>query len=183
MKASQIRQVGSRPVYDISVADVEHYILENGVVTHNTGQQYSSNIQLIIGRQQVKDGKDLQGYDFVINIEKSRFVREKEKFTFQATFKEGINPYSGLLDIATELGFVERPTKQKYKVRLVDDNGEVEILDKEWSRKQTDCAEFWGPLLKSQTFRQAVRDRYQIRPVDPAKQTESFDEVENELDG
>lgn len=165
------------------VYDTQEFISKT-VISGGTGQQYSSNIQFIVGRQQVKDSaKKLEGYDFVINIEKSRYVREKEKFVFQATFKDGINPYSGLLDVACDLGFVLRPTKQKYQVNLIDDSGESKTLEREWGRKETDCAAFWGPLLKSENFRQAIRDRYQIRPIDPAKQTESFDEVENELDG
>jgi hypothetical protein len=42
MKIQSIRPVGPMPVYDLSidseVYDEQHYVLKNGVVTHNTGK-------------------------------------------------------------------------------------------------------------------------------------------------
>ena len=38
MKIKTIKAIGKQPVYDLSVENVEHYVLENGVVTHNTGK-------------------------------------------------------------------------------------------------------------------------------------------------
>lgn len=41
MKVRSIKSVGRKPVYDISIEtddyDKQQYVLENGVVTHNTG--------------------------------------------------------------------------------------------------------------------------------------------------
>jgi hypothetical protein len=83
MKIKSIERIGKNPVYDISVKDVNHYVLENGVVTHNTGLIYSANQAFIIGKAQEKDGTDLAGWNFTLNVEKSRYVREKSKLTFQ----------------------------------------------------------------------------------------------------
>lgn len=42
MKIKSIKSVGRKPVYDLSVKDdnydKQQYVLENGVVTHNTGK-------------------------------------------------------------------------------------------------------------------------------------------------
>jgi hypothetical protein len=42
MKVQSIKNIGPRPVYDLSidteVYDDQHYVLKNGVVTHNTGK-------------------------------------------------------------------------------------------------------------------------------------------------
>ena len=54
MKITKIEKVGKHKVYDITVADNHQYILENGVVTHNTGIYYSASNIFIIGRQQDK---------------------------------------------------------------------------------------------------------------------------------
>ncbi|PWL20053.1 MAG: recombinase RecA, partial [Synechococcus sp. XM-24] len=43
------------------------------VVSGGTGIYYSADNIYIIGRQQEKDGKDVVGYNFIINVEKSRF--------------------------------------------------------------------------------------------------------------
>ena len=71
MKIKSIERVGKTPVYDISVKDAEQYVLKNGVVTHNTGPMYSSNNVFIIGKRQIKEGKDIIGWQFMLNVEKS----------------------------------------------------------------------------------------------------------------
>jgi hypothetical protein len=109
MKISSIKPIGRHRVYDISVADVEHYVLKNGVVTHNTGLIYSANQAFIIGKSQEKDGTELAGWNFTLNVEKSRFVREKSKLTFRVLYESGIQKYSGLLDMALEAGLVQKP--------------------------------------------------------------------------
>ena len=43
------------------------------VVSGGTGIMYSSDNVWIIGRRQQKKGTELEGYDFIINVEKSRF--------------------------------------------------------------------------------------------------------------
>jgi len=69
------------------------------IVSGGTGITYSSDTVIIIGRQQEKDGKDLLGYNFILNIEKSRYVKEQSKLPLEVTFQGGINTYSGMLDI------------------------------------------------------------------------------------
>ena len=48
MKIASVAPVGKKKVYDLSVEDVEHYVLENGIVTHNTGVYYSADNIFII---------------------------------------------------------------------------------------------------------------------------------------
>ena len=38
-----IKRIGSGEVFDITVDKYENYILENGVVTHNSGLQYAAS--------------------------------------------------------------------------------------------------------------------------------------------
>ena len=111
MKIKSITPVGRQNVYDISVDDVEHYILYNGVASHNTGSYYSSDNIWIVGRQQEKDGQEVVGYNFVINIEKSRHCREKSKIPITVTFDGGIDRWSGLFDIALESGIIKEAKK------------------------------------------------------------------------
>lgn len=129
------------------------------VMSGGTGGMYSANQVFIITKAQEKDGKDLIGYNFTINIEKSRFVREKSKFPFNVTFEGGINKWSGLLDIALEAGIVVKPNMGWYsKVDL--ETGEIE--EKKYRAKETNSRDFWEPILKSKTFNEYVKDRYQV---------------------
>jgi len=172
--------MGKRDVYDISVKDAEHYVLENGVVTHNTGGMYSSSNVFMLGRAQDKDGTELQGYKFTINIEKSRQVREKSKFPLLVSFEKGISKYSGLLDLAIELDFVVKPKMGWYSRVLVDEKtGEI-AEDKNWRAKDTQCEEFWGPLLNSAAFEKACNDRYQLGNTNSEEDTVDLGELNDE---
>lgn len=159
MKITKIEKVGIRPVYDISVADAEHYVLKNGVVTHNTGGVYSSNTIWIITKSQEKDGGDLIGFTFTINIEKSRTVIEKSKIPLTVTFEGGINKYSGLLELAMQSGHVVKPSNGWYQ--LVDkETGE--LIGGKVRHVDTQSEEFLGVVLKSKSFEKFVKDTYQL---------------------
>ena len=129
------------------------------IMSGGTGGMYSANQVLVIGKSQEKDGTELSGFNFTINIEKSRFVREKSKFTFTVTFEGGINKWSGLMDIALDLGFCAKP-KQGWYAKVDLDSGEIE--EKNYRLKDTNNKEFWGPILASKAFNDAVHNKYGV---------------------
>lgn len=124
-----------------------------------TGNVYSSDTIFIVTRQQEKDGTDIAGYNFVITIDKSRFVREKSKIPINVMFEGGISKYSGLMDMALEAGVVQKPNQGWYS-RMDFATGALE--DKKWRMKDTNCKEFWDPILKSRTFQDWVKNNYQV---------------------
>jgi hypothetical protein len=159
MKVTEIKSVGKQKVYDVSVTDAEHYFLSNGVASHNTGGMYSANQVFIIGKAQEKEGTELLGYNFTINIEKSRFVREKSKFPFTVLFDGGIQKYSGLLDIALEGNFVVKPSNGWYS-KVDSETGEVE--DKKYRIADTQTPDFMEPLISDPKFKEYVTQKYSI---------------------
>ena len=128
------------------------------IISGGNGLIYSANQAFIIGKSQEKDGTDLVGWNFTLNVEKSRYVREKAKMTFQVRYETGIQKYSGLLDIALSCSRVVKPNQGWYS--RVDDNGEVET--KKWRAKDTECADFWNMLLQSESFNEAVSAMYKL---------------------
>ena len=69
---------------DIPMIVVNHTYKEIGmfpkdIVGGGTGSYYSADNIFIIGRQQEKEGTEVIGYNFIINVEKSRYVKEKSK--------------------------------------------------------------------------------------------------------
>ena len=69
---------------NIPMLAVNHTYKEIGlfpkdVVGGGTGIYYSADNIWILGRQQDKVGTEIKGYHFVINVEKSRYVKEKSK--------------------------------------------------------------------------------------------------------
>jgi RecA/RadA recombinase len=148
---------------DISMVVVNHTYKEIGmfpkdIVGGGTGSYYSADNIFILGRQQEKTGTEVTGYNFIINVEKSRYTREKSKIPISVSFDGGIQKYSGLVDIAIEGGFVSKPSPGWYsKIDLATG----EIGDKvRFDATQTD--EFMLPLLKSEKFKEYVNQKYGI---------------------
>lgn len=160
MKIKSIKYIGNKPVYDITVADVHHYILKNGVVTHNTGILYSADNLWILGRQQDKDDGDLKGYHFVINVEKSRYVKEKSKIPITVNFDSGINKWSGLLDIAMEGGYIIKP-KNGWYARVDKETGE--ILGKNYRAGDiVDNDDFWAAVFAETDLAKWIQSHYSL---------------------
>jgi hypothetical protein len=129
------------------------------IMSSGTGIMLSSNTVIFIGKSQEKEGSDLVGYNFTMNIEKSRFVREKSKFIFTVKYEGGIQKYSGLMDIALDAGVVIKPSNGYYqKINL--ETGEPE--GKKFRMKETDNSEFWDPILKSKEFTEFVHKTYKL---------------------
>jgi len=153
---------------DIPMIVVNHTYKEIGmfpkdIVGGGTGSYYSADNIFIIGRQQEKEGTEVVGYNFIINVEKSRYVKEKSKIPVSVKHDGGISRWSGLLDLAIESGHVVKPTNGWYS--KVDQNtGEIE--EKKYRIKETDTKDFWLPIITSESFRDFVRGKYQIATGD-----------------
>jgi RecA/RadA recombinase len=151
---------------DIPMVVVNHTYKEIGlfpkdIVSGGTGGVYSSDAIWIIGRQQEKEGTEIAGYHFVINIEKSRHVREKSKIPITVTFEGGIQKWSGLMDVAMEGGYLRKPKAGWYE-RVDPLTGEV-IGDKMYRAKQlVDNGDFWKQMFTETDFAEYIKNRYTI---------------------
>ena len=145
-------------IKDIPMVVVNHTYMEIGmfpkaIVSGGTGIYYSADNIFIIGRQQEKQGTEIVGYNFIINVEKSRYVREKSKIPIEVTFEGGISKWSGLLDIALESGHVIKPSNGWYQ------NANEE---KKYRLNDTYTKEFWMPILTDPTFGEWIEKRYRM---------------------
>ena len=145
-------------IKDIPMVVVNHTYKEIGlypkdVVSGGTGVYYSADNIYIIGRQQEKDGTELTGYNFIINVEKSRYVREKSKLAVEVSFEGGISKWSGLLDVALESGHIIKPSNGWYSRA-----GE----EKKYRLADTQTKEFWLPILTSKEFNDFVESKYKV---------------------
>ena len=149
---------------DIPMVVVNHTYMEIGmfpkaIVGGGTGSYYSADNIFIIGRQQEKEGTEVVGYNFIINVEKSRYVKEKSKIPVTVSFDGGISRWSGLLDIAIESGHVIKPSNGWYS-KVDKETGEVE--EKKYRIKDTDTKDFWLPIITSKSFQTYVEEKYRV---------------------
>lgn len=167
-------------IKDIPMVVVNHTYKEIGmfpkdIVGGGTGSYYSADNIFILGRQQEKEGTEIVGYNFIINVEKSRYVKEKSKIPVSVSFDGGISKWSGLLDIALESGHVIKPSNGWYSKVNVE-TGEIE--DKKYRIKDTDTRDFWLPIVTSKSFNEFVTKRYQVAHGDIIRDDEILEDFE-----
>jgi RecA/RadA recombinase len=149
---------------DIPMVVVNHTYKEIGmypkdIVGGGTGSYYGADNIWILGRQQDKDGTEIQGYHFVINVEKSRYVKEKSKIPITVSFDGGINKWSGLLELAVEAGIVVKP-KNGWYAKVDKETGE---LSKNYRASEIDNnSDFWKDVLITTDFAGWIKNKYTL---------------------
>jgi RecA/RadA recombinase len=169
---------------DIPLVVVNHTYMEIGmfpkaIVGGGTGAMYSADNVYILGRQQEKEGTEIVGYNFIINVEKSRYVKEKSKIPVSVSFDGGLSKWSGLLDLALESKHVVKPSNGWY-AKCDPTTGEVE--DKKYRIKETDSKDFWLPILTSKTFYDFIKSKYSIGQGGQMMQEDDLDKALEELE-
>ena len=150
---------------DIPLVAVNHTYMEIGmfpkaVVGGGTGSYYGADNIWILGRQQDKDNGEIQGYHFVINVEKSRYVREKSKIPITISYEGGINRWSGLLELAIEGGYIAKPKVGWY---AVVDRTTGEVSGKNYRASDiVDSKEFWMNMLKTTDLGEWIKKKYSL---------------------
>jgi RecA/RadA recombinase len=147
------------------------------VIPGGSAVTYCANQVFVITKTQEKgnDGQ-ISGYHFTINIEKSRYVKEKSRLSFYVDFKNGISKWSGLMDLALESGHVIKPSSGWYQ-RVDMETGE--ILEGKLRIADTNKKDFWEPILKDEKFDTFIKSKFSFGSHEL---TNDFSENELELE-
>ncbi len=164
-------------IKDIPMVVVNHTYKEIGlypkdVVSGGTGVYYSADNIYIIGRQQEKDTTGLTGYNFIINVEKSRYVREKTKIAVEVSFEGGISKWSGLMDVALNGKFVTKPSNGWYSRKNED---------QKFRMKDTYTKDFWLPIISSEEFQDYIETNFKSSGSNLMTGDLSEDDLEKEF--
>lgn len=148
---------------DIPMVAINHTYDSQGmfptkVVSGGTGMYYSADNIWIVGRQQEKEGTEIAGYNFVINIEKSRYVKEKAKIPVQVKFEGGLDKWSGILDMAIDAQLIVKEPGGWYRTVDVETG---EVADKKIRAKDI-TSDIYKNIVSSAVFKEWVQNRYQI---------------------
>lgn len=150
---------------NIPLITIQHVYQEIGlfpktIISGGTGILLSANTAWVVGRRQNKVGTEVQGYHFIINVEKSRFIREKSQIPVSVNFDDGINTYSGLLDIAVAFGYVKKPKQGWYQPYDVEKD--TPLSQKMYREKETNTSEFWDNIFENTKFAEVVSNHYKL---------------------
>ena len=155
------------------------------IVSGGTGIYYSANQIFIITKAQEKEGTELAGFKFTINIEKSRYVKEKSKLPFSVFFDSGIYKWSSLFELAQETGHIIKPKVGWYQTVDMETG---EISDKNYRAKDIETNdEFFEGLIKDKVFKDYVEKKFKLSGVPSGDKESSVaddfedDEVDNDL--
>lgn len=159
---------------NIPMLAVNHTYKEIGlfpkdIVGGGTGIYYSADNIWILGRQQDKQGTEIKGYHFIINVEKSRYVKEKSKIPISVSWEGGVQQFSGLLDVALAGGYVVKPSNGWYCA--AGDERKVRAAD-------TLKKEFWEPIFEHTDFAEFIKSQYSIGLAQKVDMDEIVDAVE-----
>lgn len=151
-------------VKDIPLITINHTyasmdMYSKQTVSGGTGGVYSADNIWVIGRQQDKDGTEISGYNFIINVEKSRYVREKSKIPISVSYNKGINRWSGFFELALEGKYITR-VKPGWFAK-VDADG---VVDEKLHREAAieDNTEFWNEILQTTNFAAWIKQKYSL---------------------
>ena len=162
---------------NIPMLAVNHTYMEIGlfpkaIVGGGTGIYYSADNIWILGRRQNKTGTEVTGYDFIINVEKSRYVKEKSKIPITVSWDGGVRSYSGLLDVALAGSYITKPSNGWY-ARVDQTTGEY---GPKVRYEQTLEKDFWDPIFAETDFKEFIKKQYTIGH----KEQVSMDEIVEE---
>jgi RecA/RadA recombinase len=150
---------------DIPCVAINHVYQEIGmfpkaIVSGGTGIYYSANQIFIISKSMEKDGTDLAGFKFTINIEKSRYVKEKAKLPFTVLYESGIQKWSALFDLALEAGFIAKSTQGWYNTVDVQTG---EILEPRRRLKDIESDDdFFENLIRNVDFNDFIERKFKL---------------------
>jgi RecA/RadA recombinase len=146
------------------------------VIPGGTAVMYSANQIFIITKSQEKDkDNNLLGFTFTINIEKSRFIKEKSKLPFEVSFEKGVYKWSGLLELAVEAGVISKSgVKASTKYSLVNSDGEISLESYKEKNIPVDCYE---QLLVNDKFKQFVTNKFSFEQNRMIEEEDQLDVV------
>lgn len=117
----------------------------------------ANNVFVMSRKKDVSADKSLTGFSFTITAHKSRSIKTFSKLSFDVSFDTGINPYSGILDLAVECGMI-KSSGGWYTV--LDENQQP--VGSKLRESQCNTEEVLGAVMKNPEFKKFVNKKYKL---------------------
>lgn len=131
------------PVFDIEVDTDHHYILDGGVVSHNSGPIYASSIVLAMRKLKLKEDElgnkvtDVRGIRAQCKVMKTRYNKPFESVEIKIPYDKGMDPHSGLFDLFSKKELLVKEGNKWIYTAL--DGTQIKKFEKAWDRNEDDC--------------------------------------------
>jgi hypothetical protein len=172
IKIKSKKNIGIKQVYDISVPSAHHYLLDSGVVSHNSGFIYASSIVVAMQKRKLKedeDGKkvtDVRGIRAACKVMKTRYNKPFENVEIKIPWETGMDPYSGLIEVFEK------------KNVLVKDGNKLKYIDKSGKEHK-----YFRSTIPESLLNQIMDEWDETRVTTTYVDIETTDELSGETDG
>lgn len=143
IKIKSKKSIGIKPVYDISVPGPHHYLLDSGIVSHNSGFIYASSIVVALKKLKLKEDEagnkvsEVRGIRAVCKVMKTRYAKPFETVQIKIPYDTGMNPYSGLVDMFESMKLLNKEGNSLvYSFR---DGSIIKKFRKAWEANDDGC--------------------------------------------
>jgi len=149
-------------------------------ISGGQGFIYASSIVVAMRKLKLKEDEDgnkisqVKGIRAACKVMKTRYAKPFESVQVKIPYETGMNPYSGLVDLAEATGLL---TKQGNRLRfLTSDNQEILQFRKAWERNEDGCLD--KVMLDFNKIEEEVStpEEEVIEVAAPIKDTETFNE-------
>lgn len=170
VRISSIKKLSTKEtVYDVRVKDHHNYILENGIISHNSGGggvQYAPDVALILSKAKEKDGTKHIGAIITLRVDKSRWQPEGNKYKVILLFDKGIFKFSSMIDFATDFEIFK---KAGTRIELPDGS-------KKFRKEIVRNPELYFTPDIMEKLQKAIQDKYGFGTADGDSEFHEFEE-------
>jgi RecA/RadA recombinase len=150
-------------------------------ISGGQGFIYASSIVVAMRKLKLKEDEDgnkisqVKGIRAACKVMKTRYAKPFESVQVKIPYETGMNPYSGLVDLAEATGLL---TKQGNRLRfLTSDNQEILQFRKAWERNEDGCLDkVMLDFNKIEEVLSTPEEEEVIEVAAPIEDTETFNE-------
>jgi len=122
------------------------------IISGGTAPMYAANEVFVISKSKEREEKLLVGYDFTLNVMKSRTIMEESKFPISVNREEGVMRNSGLIEISLEAGILTKPKQGWFQFE-----GTEKLYRYDDLLRNNDI---WDEIIKRDGFSSYVKNHY-----------------------
>lgn len=134
--------------------------------------QYASTSLFFVTKAEDKDGDEKLGFRFTLVAGLSRHVKQGSKFPITVHYNHGLRKYSGVFDLAVELGFIKEATQGYYW----KDSEQTQKTRRKTLERDKD---YMDSLLENKKFQLAVENHYRMDAI-VSDETEDLTELDSD---
>ena len=159
-------------VHDIEVENAHHYILENNLISHNSGPIFAASILVAMKKGKLKEDEngdkitEVSGIRAMSKVMKTRYNKPFEETEIKIPYAGGLDKYSGLFELFESHKLLN---KEGHRFVYTTSSGDqLKYFKKDWNKNVENCLdEVMADVMKTPggLFKKLAQESGEI-PID-----------------